>query len=115
MARSLPRTPLADDEARRVLQAAIEGWLDHHPPHVGAQQAVIVTGATLLARYRMPLNAFFHRAGEAQMFVFVLPPHETTFHPSRPLPLYVDFHPQATLSYLVTKLGEPAIIGAGLP
>ncbi len=115
LARSLPRTPLAVDEARRVLQAAIEAWLDRHPPPVGAQRVVVVTGAALLARYRMPLNVFFNRAGEAQMFVFILPPHETAFRPRRPLPLYVDFDPQATLAYLRTKLGDPAIIGAALP
>lgn len=115
VARSLPRAPLAVDEARRVLQAAIEAWLDHHLPPVGAQRVVVVTGAALLARYRMPLNVFFNLAGESQMFVFILPPHETAFQPRRPLPPYVDFDAQATLTYLHTKLGDPAIIGAGLP
>lgn len=115
LARSLPRTPLAADEARRVLQAAIQEWLVSHPPPAGAQRVVLVTGATLLARYRAPLSAFFNWAGESQMFVFILPPHVTAFQPRRPLPLYVDFDPQATLAYLRTKLGDPAIIGAALP
>ncbi len=115
LAQSLPRTPLAADEARRVLQAAIQGWLAIHPPPAGGQRVVLVTGATLLAHYRAPLNAFFNWAGESQMFVFILPPHETAFQPRRPLPPYVDFDPQATLAYLRTKLGDPAIIGAALP
>lgn len=115
LARSLPRTPLAVDEARRVLQTAIMGWLASHPPPAGAQRVVLVTGAPLLARYRVPLNAFFNWAGESQMFVFSLPLHETAFQPRRPLPPYVDFDPQAALAYLRTKLGDPAIIGAALP
>ena len=114
LARSLSRTPLAVDEARRVLQAAIEAWLDHHAPPVSAQRVVVVAGATLLARYRTPLNVFFNRAGEAQMFVFILPPHETAFRPQRPLPPYVDFNSRATLDYLQTKLGDQATIGAGM-
>jgi hypothetical protein len=114
LARSLPRTPLAVDEARRVLQAAIQPWLEDHAPQAGVQRVVLVTGATLLARYHVPLNAFFNWAGEAQMFVFVLPPHETAFRPQRPLPPYVDFNSRATLDYLQTKLGDQATIGAGM-
>lgn len=114
LARSLPRTPLAVDEARRVLQAAIQAWLDNHPPPVGSQRVVVVTGTALLARYRVPLNAFYNWAGEAQMAVFVLPVYETAFRPQRPLPPYVDFNPRATLDYLHTKLGDQATIGAGM-
>jgi hypothetical protein len=114
MVQSLSRTPWATDEARRVLQTAVQSWLERHTPQGGGQQVVAITGAALLARYRVPLNAFFNWAGESQMFVFVLPPHETTFRPHRPLPPYVDFDPHVTLNYLRTKLGDPAIIGAAL-
>jgi hypothetical protein len=114
LARSLPRTPLAVDEARRLLQAAIQSWLENHAPPTGAQRVGVITGAALLVRYRVPLNAFFDWAGETQMFVFVLPPHETAFRPQRPLPPYVDFNPHATLHYLQTKLGDQATIGAGM-
>lgn len=114
LARSLARTPSAADEARRLLQAAIQSWLENHAPPTGAQRVVVITGAALLVRYRVPLNAFFDWAGETQMFVFVLPPHETAFRPQRPLPPYVDFNPHATLHYLQTKLGDQATIGAGM-
>ena len=110
--RSLQRTPFSIDEARRVLQTAIQSWLDHHAPLSGTQQVVVVTGTELLARYRVPINAFFSSAGESQMFVFVVPRHETALQPQGSLPGYVDFNPQATLEYLQTKLGDQATIGA---
>lgn len=115
ISRSLPRTPFAADEARRVLQAGIQSWLDAHAPPAGVQRAVVVTGAALLARYRVPLNAFYVHAGESQMFVFVVPSHATSFRPQKPLPAYVDFNPQATLEYLHTKLGDQATIGVQMP
>ena len=111
LAQSVPRTPTAVDEARRVLQTALHAWLESHAPPANAQQMVVVTGAALLARYRMPLTAFFTWAGDSQMFVFVLPPHETTLRAPRPLPPYVDFNPRATLDYLRTNLGDRATIG----
>ena len=111
MTRSLQRTPFSIDEARRVLQTAIQSWLDHRAPLSGTQQVVVITGAALLARYRAPINAFFSSAGESQMFVFVVPRHETALQPRGSLPGYVDFSPHATLEYLQTKLGDQATIG----
>ena len=111
MTRSLQRTPFAIDEARRVLQTTIQSWLDRQAPLSGTRQVVVVTGAAMLARYRVPINAFFNSAGESQMFVFVVPRYETALQPQGSLPGYVDFNPQVTLEYLQTKLGDQAIIG----
>lgn len=111
MTRSLQRTPFSVDEARRVLQTAIQSWLNQNAPWSGTQQVVVVTGTALLARYRVPINAFFSSAGESRMFVFVVPRHEPALQPRSSLPVYVVFNPQGTLEYLQTKLGDQATIG----
>jgi hypothetical protein len=115
LAGELQRTPVSADEARRVLQTAIANWLRQHLPAPGEQQAVIVTGNSLLRRYRMPLGDFIQAASESRLFVFVVSPQETTFQPRQPLPGYVLLQPSATFDYLKTNLGERFVIGEATP
>jgi hypothetical protein len=112
LAGDLRKQPYAVDEARRLLQAAIRRWLDNRPTGATNQQISVVTGVTLLVRYRVPLTDFFQAAGDSHMVVFVLPPLAVSFHPSRPLPAYLQFRPEANLEYFQTVLGPTSIVGA---
>jgi hypothetical protein len=111
LAASLSRTPFAADEARRVLHSAIRDWLRKEAPAPGIQQVVVVTGNSLLMRYRVPLDAFFQASSESRLFVFAVSPQEATFQPCYPLPAYVVLHPAATFDYLKANLGEGCVIG----
>jgi hypothetical protein len=111
LTRNLSRFPFDAVEARRVLQNAIAGWLAEHAPVPGKQQVVIVTGNSLVARYRLSLSEFLQAASDFRLFVFVVSPQESDFTPLRPLPRYVKLLPSATFAYLKSNLGERAMIG----
>lgn len=111
LAATLSRTPYALDEARRVLHAAVQAWLREHVPSAGQRQVIVVSGCSLLERYRLPLDVFFQASGDARMTVFVVTPAETTFSPRRPLPPYVVVQPAAALDYLRATVGAPAVVG----
>lgn len=108
---TLSKTPFALDEARRLLQASIATWLREHAPAPGAPQVVVVTGNSLLQRYRVSLDAFFQASSETRLIVFVVSRRETDFRPVRPMPAYVEIEPSATFEYLRTKLSDHALIG----
>jgi hypothetical protein len=110
LAATLPKMPFALDEARRLLQASIAAWLREHAPAAG-HQIVVVTGSSLLQRYRVPLDAFFQSSSETRLIVFVVSRRESGHRPARPMPDYVDFEPSATFEYLRAKLGDHALIG----
>jgi hypothetical protein len=111
LAAALSRTPFALDEARRLLQASIASWLREQAPAPGVPQVVMVTGNSLLQRYRVPLDAFFRASTETRLIIFVVSRRETDFRPVRPLPAYVELEPNASFEYLRTKLGDYAVIG----
>lgn len=115
LAADLSKHPYALDEARRLLQTAIQTWLRTHAPAPGKRQVIAVTGCTLLERYRVPLDAFFQVAGDSRMTILCVPPSETSFAPRRPLPGYVIVQPAAALVYLAAIVGEQATIGAAIP
>ena len=109
LAAALPQAPSSIDGARRLLHQAIRDQLtsltseDH-------QQVLVVTGCDLLSRYRVPLRAFFEIASEHTAIVLTLPPAETNFQPSVPLPEYVSWNPHAPLNYLCSALDKGAVI-----
>lgn len=107
----LPRTPHAIDEARRLLHTAISDWLRAQAPSFGSQQVVIVTGSSLLARYRVSLDIFFQASNESRLFIFVVPLRETRFLPRKPLPAFVTLQPTAIFAYLQSAIGVSATIG----
>jgi hypothetical protein len=111
LAAQLPRKPSAVDEARRVLQRAIRGWLDEGTAGAATQHVIIVTGAPLLARYRASLADFLQAATDSRMFIFVLPPTETAFQPRRSLPAYVQFRPQSNLEFFQAAIDPSSIVG----
>jgi hypothetical protein len=111
LAAGLPRMPFALDEARRLLQAGIASWLGEHAPGPGIHQVVVVTGNSLLQRYRVTLDAFFQASTEARLVVFVVSRRETDFKPVHPMPAYVELEPSATFEFLRSKLGDHALIG----
>jgi len=114
LAKELQRTPFSTDEARRVLQTAIANWLRQYLPAPGKQQAVVVTGNSLLRRYRVPLSEFFQATSESRLFVFAVSPRETAFQPPQPLPGYILLQPSSTFDYLKTNLGERFVIGEAI-
>ena len=69
-----------------------------------------MTGCDLLSRYRVPLGSFFEIASEHTAVVLILPPVETSFQPSTPLPDYVSWNPRAPLDYLCHALDKDAVI-----
>lgn len=111
LATTLSKTPFALDEARRLLQTSIATWLREHAPAHGTPQVVMVTGNSLLQRYRVSLDAFFQASSETRVIVFVVSRRETDFKPVRPMPAYVEVEPGATFEYLRTKLSDHALIG----
>ena len=111
LAAGLPKTPFALDEARRLLQAGIGAWLRYHAPAPGGHQVVVVTGSSLLQRYRVTLDAFFQFSTERRPIVFALSRRESEYRPVRPMPDYVDLEPSDTCEYLRAKLGDHALIG----
>jgi hypothetical protein len=110
LAAGLHKTPFALDEARRLLQAGIAAWLRDHAPALGAHQIIVVTGSSLLQRYRVPLDAFFQSSTETRLIVFAISRRESGYQPVRPMPDYVDLEPSATFEYLRAKLGDHALI-----
>jgi hypothetical protein len=109
LAAALTRAPRSIDAARSLLTRAIRSQIDDLISSQG-QQVVIVTGCDLLSRYRVRLSLFFERASEQVMVVFVVPPDESHFQPSVPLPGYVALNPDAPLEYLSTALDKRAVI-----
>lgn len=112
---TLSKTPYAIDEARRLLQTGIATWLREHAPSPGIHQVIVVTGNSLLQRYRVPLDAFFQASSETRLIVFVVSRRETDFRPVRPMPAYVELEPSTTFKYLRTKLNDHALIGETNP
>jgi hypothetical protein len=110
LAATLPRTPFALDEARRLLENSIVTWLRDHAA-AGQCYIVVVTGAALLQRYRVSLEPFFQISNESRMVVFVAPRREAEYRPPPHFPSYVELQPGAILEYLRTQLGERAVIG----
>lgn len=110
LAAMLPRAPRARDEARRLLDQAIQTTLteqlkfDH-------QQIFVVTGCDLLPRYEVPLNSFFEIASETHLVILVVSLIETNFQPSHPLPSYVTLDPTIPFNYLQAMMGATATIG----
>lgn len=115
LAAALPKTPFAADEARRLLQTSIAAWLRENAQAPGAPQIVIVTGNSLLQRYRVPLDVFFQASSETRLIVFVISHRETNFRPARSMPAYVELEPDASLKYLRMKLSDRALIGETTP
>lgn len=112
LAATMVRRPNAFDEARRVIQSAIELWLHDYANDARQQQVVVVTGVSLLARYRVPLDRFAQAASDRRMIVFVLPASETAYQPPRPLPTCIQVNPAAQLGYFQATLNPTAIVGA---
>jgi len=115
LAATLPKTPFALDEARRLLQAGIVSWLHENASSPATHQVILVTGNSLLQRYRVPLDAFFQASTETRLIVFAVSRTETEYRPPRPMPAYVELEPSATFEYLRTKLGDHALIGDTVP
>ena len=107
----LERTPGETDEARRLLQTAVSDWLRAQSPSPGSQKVIIVTGGSLLARYRVSLDNFFQVSSESRLVIFVVSSRETRFQSSKPLPAFVTLQPTATFAYLQTAVGANATIG----
>ena len=109
LASSLPQVPRSIDAARRVLLQAIRSQTSYLLPP-DRQQVLAVTGCDLLSRYRVPLGSFFEIASEHKAVVLILPPVETHFQPSAPLPEYVSWNPRAPLDYVCHALDKGAVI-----
>lgn len=108
---SLPRRPNATSEARRLLREAIRAWLGRNALPPNRQRAIVVRSNSLLARYQVPLDAFYQASSESCLVVFIVSSQETSFSPAHPLPPYVSFQPGMTLAYLRSSLGDAAVIG----
>ena len=109
LAAPLPRAPRSIDGARRVLLQTVRSQLADLLPS-DRQHVLVVAGCDLLSRYRVPLGSFFEIASERTAVVLTVPPAETHFQPTEPLPEYVSLNPHAPLDYLRTALGEGALI-----
>ncbi len=109
LAATLPQSPRSNHTARRRLQTALRSYLADLGT-LSHQQVLVVTGCDLLSRYQVPLGPFFEIASEQLMVVLVIPPSETYFRPSEPLPEYVVLDARAPFHYLCAALGERSVI-----
>lgn len=119
LAAELPKRPYAADEARRQLQGGIRRWLAEQANSgarpVNHQQAIVVSGVSLLVRYNTALTDFFQASGDSCLIVFVLPPNEVSIQPARMLPAYIRFDPESALRFFQSALGVTSIVGATVP
>jgi len=75
-----------------------------------SQRALLVTGLNLLYRYRLPLSAFIRLANEYTMIILGLSPLDVNFHPTNPMPTYIQFSPYAILNYATLDIPEEAVV-----
>jgi len=115
LAATLSKKPFALDEARRLLEAGIAAWLKEHLTSLAAHQVILVTGNSLLQRYRVPLDSFFQASSEIRLIVFAVSRSQTDYRPPRAMPSYVELEPSATFEYLRAKLGDHALVGDTAP
>jgi hypothetical protein len=109
LAATQPKAPRSIDGARRVLLQAVR-WQIADLLTSDRQHVLVVTGCDVLSRYRVPVGSFFEIASEHTAVVLTLPPAETRFQPSAPLPEYVSWNPHAPLDYLCKALDKGAVI-----
>jgi hypothetical protein len=110
LCKGLTKTPLGDKAAGRELSDAIDEWLLREFPASQRQRALMVTGLDLLYRYRLPLSTFFRLANENTMIILGLSTLDANFRPSKSLPSYIQFSPDAILKYTVSEIPEEAIV-----
>lgn len=104
------KTPLGDKAAGRILSDAIDEWMSRNFPAGQQQQALLITGLDLLYRYRLPLSGFIQLANENNMVIFGLSSMDANFHPTKPIPGYIQFAPYAILKYAASEISEEAIV-----
>jgi len=108
LAASAPRTPYEQAYASRVIQKLIEVWLEKNLVEI-QQRVVIISGCDILARYHVPLTAFFQWVSDTTMFIFVAEDWTSLSLAGR-IPEYVSFNPQGVFTYLHEIVGESATI-----
>jgi hypothetical protein len=113
LAKSLERTPRANDEARRLLNKVLKEKLSDALVE-NRQHVLIVIGCDLLSRYSIPLKMFFEVSSETVMVIFVVSNLESKFKPNEVLPDYISLNPTSTLAYIKDVLGENATIEASM-
>jgi len=107
---SLPKTPIGDKAAGRVLSEAIDEWISKNFIIGQQQQVLLVTGLDLFYRYRLPLSVFIRLANENTAIILVLSALDTKFHPTKVLPSNIQFSPSAILKYVASEIPEEAIV-----
>jgi hypothetical protein len=105
----LPQTPNSREGAMSLIQKAIKNKLYKFIPSE-KQRIILITGCDLLSRYKVPLTDFFSISSESILFIFIISPKETFFHPTSPLPDFVSLNPAHTFNYLKGIIGEVATI-----
>jgi len=111
LAATIDRAPRAQDEAMRLLRAALERLLKSNR-RADRQQVFFISGCDLLSRYRVPAKSLYALASEQHMIILAVSPAETRFQPSSHLPDYVSLNTSATLDYLRSLIGEAATVTA---
>lgn len=109
LVRQLPRTPYADDRARRLLRAEIERELREQMTRA-LHQVLLISGCSLLARYRVPLRPFYSFVSDRRVVILVVPRQESEFIPPAALPGFIRLDPAATFTALSRAVGEQSVV-----
>jgi hypothetical protein len=105
---SASRTPYEQADAARVIQKLIEAWLEKNLAET-RQRIVIISGCDILARYRVPLTAYFQWVSDTTMFIFVVEDW-TSLSLAGHIPEYVSLNTQSVFTYLHEIMSESATI-----
>ena len=109
LARQIPRAPYAIDEAQRTLRTHIEQALREqiaHSPH----QVLLVSGCSLLARYRVPIQPFYAFASDRRVVILVVSRQDSEFTPDDSLPEFVHLDQTAVLTALSQAVGQQCVV-----
>ena len=113
LAARLPSRPLAQEEAQRVLGAALRKAVQEWAASdAEVRPILVVKGSQLLARYRVSLASFYEALTARLMVVLVCSAADASYDPGGRLPLYVQCDPGATLTYLSQLVEDNHIIEA---
>lgn len=111
LAAGLSRHPFAQDEAHELLLDALRARLrDWYRSGADAQPILVVTGCSLLARYRVGLQSFYEVLTDRAMIVLVCPAADAAYDPAGRLPGYIRCEPGATLAYLSRLVEDDHVV-----
>lgn len=113
LAANLVTRPLAQEEAQRVLTAALRTAVQQWASSEAQIRPILeVRGTQLLARYRVSLAPLYDAMTVRMMALLLCSSADTDYDPAGRLPAYVQCDPIMTLTYLSQLLEDDHVVEA---